>query len=135
MDWSIILGQQIPVPKVVDQSVHGKLAALLSAFDEILALDDPDAILKRAAELALERIGLKRAGISEDRVRALRHAFRALWRGEELVREAALERIEKGDEATEEVLQLVAFLRRQMRGKHGRGRERTSRRMERGSSS
>ena len=51
------------MPKVVDQSVHGKLAALLSAFDEILALDDPDAILKRAAELALERIGLKRAGI------------------------------------------------------------------------
>jgi len=51
------------VPKVVDQSMHGKLAALLSAFDEILALDDPDAILKRAAELALERIGLRRAGI------------------------------------------------------------------------
>jgi len=63
VDWSIILGQQVPVPKVVDQSVHGKLAALLSAFDEILALDDPDAILKRAAELALARIGLKRAGI------------------------------------------------------------------------
>ena len=63
VDWSIILGQQVPVPKVVDQSVHGKLAALLSAFDEILALDDPDAILRRAVELALARIGLKRAGI------------------------------------------------------------------------
>jgi AraC-like DNA-binding protein len=63
VDWPIILGAQVPVPKIVDQSVHGKLAALLSAFDEILALDDPDAILKRAAELALERIGLKRAGI------------------------------------------------------------------------
>ena len=68
-------------------------------------------------------VGLKRAGVPEDRVRSLRHAYRALWRGEELVREAALEKIEKGDEATEEVLQLVAFLRRQMRGKHGRGRE------------
>ena len=52
-----------PVPKVVDQAVHGKLASLLAAFDEILALEEPDGILKRAAELALERIGLKRVGI------------------------------------------------------------------------
>jgi len=63
VDWQIILGPEIPVPRVVDQTVHGKLAALLAAFDEILALEELDAILKRAAELALERIGLKRAGI------------------------------------------------------------------------
>ena len=63
MDWPIILGPEIPVPKVVDQTMHGKLASLLAAFDEILALEEPDAILKRAAELALERIGLKRVGI------------------------------------------------------------------------
>ena len=63
MDWPIILGAQIPVPTVVDQSVHGKLASLLSAFDEILALEEPDAILRRAVELAIERIGLRRAGI------------------------------------------------------------------------
>jgi AraC-like DNA-binding protein len=63
VDWPIILGPEIPVPKVVDQAVHGKLASLLAAFDEILALEEPDAILKRAAELALERIGLKRVGI------------------------------------------------------------------------
>jgi AraC-like DNA-binding protein len=63
VDWPIILGPQIPVPKVVDRSVHGKLAALLAAFDEILAQEDPDAILKRSVELALERIGLQRAGI------------------------------------------------------------------------
>ena len=63
VDWPIILGPKVPVPTVVEQSVRGKLAALLSAFDEILALDDPDAILRRAVELALERIGLQRAGI------------------------------------------------------------------------
>jgi AraC-like DNA-binding protein len=39
------------------------MAALLSTFDEILALDDPDAILRRAVELARERIGLLRVGI------------------------------------------------------------------------
>ena len=51
------------MPRVVDQSVHGKLAALLAAFDEILALEEPDAILRRAVGLALERIGLMRVGI------------------------------------------------------------------------
>jgi UDP-N-acetylglucosamine acyltransferase len=68
-------------------------------------------------------VGLARAGLPEERIRALRHAFRALWRGDQLVREATLDRIEKGPEATEEVLYLVAFLRRQMAGKQGRARE------------
>ena len=63
MDWNVILGSEIPVPRVVDRSVHGKLAALLAAFDEILALEEPDAVLRRAAQLALERIGLMRVGI------------------------------------------------------------------------
>jgi AraC-like DNA-binding protein len=39
------------------------LAALLSAFDQILALEDPDAILRRSVELAREKIGLARVGI------------------------------------------------------------------------
>jgi hypothetical protein len=34
VDWSIILGPQVPVPQVVNRSAHGKLASLLSAFDE-----------------------------------------------------------------------------------------------------
>ncbi|HXU07217.1 MAG TPA: hypothetical protein VN903_39960, partial [Polyangia bacterium] len=63
VDWNVILGSEIPVPRVVDRSVHGKLAALLAAFDEILALEEPDAVLRRAAQLALERIGLMRVGI------------------------------------------------------------------------
>ena len=63
MDWPIILGPQIPVPKVVDRSAHGRLASLLSAFDEILALEEADAVLRRAVELAIDRIGLRRAGV------------------------------------------------------------------------
>jgi hypothetical protein len=63
VDWTIILGQQVPIPKVLDRSAQGRLASLLSAFDEILALEETDAILRRAAELAIDRIGLKRAGI------------------------------------------------------------------------
>jgi AraC-like DNA-binding protein len=63
VDWPVILGPRVPVPQVVNQSLRGKLADLLSAFDEILAIDDPDAILRRAVELARQRIGLDRAAI------------------------------------------------------------------------
>jgi len=48
---------------VVERSVRGQLAALLSAFDEILALEDPDAILRRSVQVAREAIGLARAAI------------------------------------------------------------------------
>ena len=62
VDWPVILGPAAPVPQVVKQSPHGMLAELLVAFDEILALDDPDAILRRAVEIAQQRIGLDRVG-------------------------------------------------------------------------
>jgi len=68
-------------------------------------------------------VGLKRAGLSDERIRSLRHAFKALWRADQLVREKTLDRLEKGEDATEEVLYLVAFLRRQIAGRQGRARE------------
>ena len=63
VDWSIILGADQPAPRVVDRSVPGGMAALLSTFDEIRALEDPDAIIRRAVELARKRIGLARVAI------------------------------------------------------------------------
>jgi AraC-like DNA-binding protein len=39
------------------------LSALLTALDELRALDDTDLILRRAIELARDRIGLRRAGL------------------------------------------------------------------------
>ena len=66
VDWPLILGvpgADPPAPKVVERSVRGQLAALLSAFDQILALEDPDAILRRSVEVAREAIGLPRAAI------------------------------------------------------------------------
>ncbi len=63
VDWPVILGTAAPVPHVVKQAPHGTLAELLSAFDEIMALDDPDAILRRAVEIGQQRIGLDRVGI------------------------------------------------------------------------
>ena len=63
VDWSIILGADQPAPRVLDPWIPGGMAALLSAFDEIRGLEDPDAIIRRAVELARKRIGLARVGI------------------------------------------------------------------------
>lgn len=63
VDWSIILGADQPAPRVLDRSVPGGLAALLSTFDELRTLEDPDAIIRRAVELARTRIGLTRVAI------------------------------------------------------------------------
>ena len=66
VDWPLILGPPgpgAPAPKLVDQAIRGQLAGLLSAFDDILALEDPDAILRRSVEAARQQIGLVRAAI------------------------------------------------------------------------
>src|SRR6185369_5458958 len=63
VDWSIIGGGEQPQPKIVDPSLLGDMTGLLSAFDEIRGLEDPDAIIRRAVELARTRIGLARVAI------------------------------------------------------------------------
>jgi AraC-like DNA-binding protein len=66
VDWPLILGPPgpgAPAPKLVDQAIRGQLAGLLSAFDAILALENPDAILRRSVEAARQQIGLRRAAI------------------------------------------------------------------------
>ena len=66
VDWPLIVGPPgtgVPRPKVVDRPMGAQLAALLSAFGDVLALDDRDAILRRAVEVARDKIGLARAAI------------------------------------------------------------------------
>jgi AraC-like DNA-binding protein len=63
VDWSVILRDDLPAPRVLDESVPRSFLALLSTFDEVLALEDPEAILRRAVALARERIGLVRVAI------------------------------------------------------------------------
>src|SRR4051812_1269510 len=50
-------------PAILRGPVPGPLADLLGAIDDILALDDPAAILRKAVEVAREKIGLSRAAI------------------------------------------------------------------------
>jgi AraC-like DNA-binding protein len=63
VDWSVILGADVPKPAIVSAPRDDELSAVLSAFDELLIFDDRDAMLRRAVELARERIGLARAGL------------------------------------------------------------------------
>ena len=48
---------------VMVRPARARLASLLSALDEIRSLEDTDLVLRRAIELARDRIGLKRVGI------------------------------------------------------------------------
>jgi AraC-like DNA-binding protein len=62
-NWPSLLWPDAPGPRAVEGASRGDLAPLLAALDEIRILDDTDRILRRAVELARDRIGLKRAGI------------------------------------------------------------------------
>lgn len=50
-------------PTVARLAPRAEVASLLAALDELRALADADLILKRAIELARDRIGLRRAGV------------------------------------------------------------------------
>jgi AraC-like DNA-binding protein len=66
VDWPLlegVPGPHPPAPKVVERPIQAPLAALLSALGDVVALESPDAILRRAVEVAHEKIGLVRAAI------------------------------------------------------------------------
>ncbi|HEX6277877.1 MAG TPA: helix-turn-helix domain-containing protein [Polyangiaceae bacterium] len=73
VDWPVILGGDVPKPAIIGAPRDDELSAVLSAFDELLIFDDQDAMLRRAVELARERIGLVRAGVFlyDERKRAM----------------------------------------------------------------
>ena len=61
VNWPLILDGDQPLPEIMAPAPA--VDPLLSAFDELLAIEDGDRLLKRAVELALERVGLVRAGL------------------------------------------------------------------------
>ena len=68
-------------------------------------------------------VGLERAGYAPEAVEKLHEAFRKIYRTKELNRLKVFEEIEADPGATEEVRYLVTFLRRALKGRHGRYRE------------
>ena len=63
VNWSVMLGDDVPVPVLVPKSGQGELASLLSAFNTLPGLDDADTIVCRAIELARSHIGLMRVAV------------------------------------------------------------------------
>jgi AraC-like DNA-binding protein len=63
VDWANVLASDAPLPIVLKGRASSDLSSLLSALDEMLGCDHADAMLKRAVEIARERIGLRRASI------------------------------------------------------------------------
>jgi len=61
VDWPLILGVDEPVPEIM--APPPAVDPLLSAFDELVAIEDGERLLKRIVELALERVGLARVGL------------------------------------------------------------------------
>jgi GAF domain-containing protein len=63
VDWPVILGGEVPASVPSESRTSPQLARLLSATDELVALDDVDIIARRAVELARSCIGLDRVGL------------------------------------------------------------------------
>jgi AraC-like DNA-binding protein len=63
IDWEVILPPGEFAPEWVQQAAPSDLISLLVTFDELFAIEDTDAMLRRAIELSLDPVGLVRAGI------------------------------------------------------------------------
>ncbi|HVR19268.1 MAG TPA: AraC family transcriptional regulator [Polyangiaceae bacterium] len=61
VDWPLLLGDDEPAPEIM--APPPVVDPLLAAFDELVAIEDGERLLKRTVELALERVGLVRAGL------------------------------------------------------------------------
>jgi AraC-like DNA-binding protein len=63
VDWTFILGQNAPAPRLVKKGGPSDHASLLAGFHLLFAGDDIDAILRRAFDIVRFRIGLERVGL------------------------------------------------------------------------
>jgi len=63
IDWPRLVGPEATAPVWRDPPARSELASLLLAFGDLFAARHPDHLLKRAVQLALDEIGLVRAGI------------------------------------------------------------------------
>jgi len=75
-----------------------------------------------ASVRAVNVVGLKRNGFSDESINVLREAHRIIWK-EDLNREEAFRRLAERGELTPEISILVDFLRASHEGKQGRARE------------
>src|SRR3954468_17924729 len=62
IDWSEIVGPNAAIPVWHEAPARSEAVGLLLAMEDLFALQDPDALLRRAVDLALTEVGLVRAG-------------------------------------------------------------------------
>jgi UDP-N-acetylglucosamine acyltransferase len=100
---------------VVHQSVRIGRLALLRGLSRTSRDVPPFTIMDWTHTVrAINRLGLRRAGLPADRIRALQRAFTALFRTRRNLRAAVAE--VEAEPMTEEVAELVAFIRAATRG-------------------
>ena len=63
IDWSVILKKQPPRPTWGKNRARSEAADLILTLSDLFTLNDVDALLKRAVELAIGPVGLIRAGL------------------------------------------------------------------------
>lgn len=63
IDWSVILRKDAPVPRWSANPAPSMVARQILRLGDLFAISDTDELIKRAVELAIEEIGLVRAGI------------------------------------------------------------------------
>jgi AraC-like DNA-binding protein len=61
VDWPLVAGKDLTAPRTLPAAVGG--LSVLSAADELATYRDVELVLKRAVEVARDRIGLERAAI------------------------------------------------------------------------
>src|SRR5262245_31398883 len=62
VDWPVLLGDHLQL-HLVTKALPENLADVLTAFDELLPLDQPEAMLRQTVVIARHRIGVPRAAI------------------------------------------------------------------------
>jgi AraC-like DNA-binding protein len=77
---SLVLGGERAEPQTpIDANAWQEIIGLLAAVEELVSLRDSDGMLRRAVELARERLGLERVGIYLRDPKEKRQIFRGTW--------------------------------------------------------
>jgi AraC-like DNA-binding protein len=72
-------GARAEAPSSTEPQAWQEVTSLLAAVEELMALRDPDQMLRRAVELARDRLGLERVGLYFRDPKESRLLFRGTW--------------------------------------------------------
>lgn len=63
VDWEVLLGTEVPAPTIRDAASDASDLGIVAALAHLASLAHPDDVLRRAVELARERIGWARTAV------------------------------------------------------------------------